>query len=91
MVRALRSESHAEGHFSVWPDFTLEGLDREDLVLEKHFIFLDGLLDAGVLAVESDQGSLLLPLGLGHEFRLIVRVIRIKAAIIVIVVFVHLS
>jgi hypothetical protein len=77
MVRALRSESHAEGHFSVWPDFAFERLDRKDLILEKHFIFLDSLLDAGVLAVESDQRSLLLPLGLGHEFRLVVRIIRI--------------
>jgi len=54
MIRALRTESHAEGHFSVRPNLAFKGLNREDFVLEKHLVFFYSFLDRAVFAVESD-------------------------------------
>jgi hypothetical protein len=61
VIWALRLEGHAASNFCVWPDLSLQRLDREDLVLEKHRIVLYSLADSLVLSLEGSDGLLLCP------------------------------
>jgi hypothetical protein len=85
VVGALWAERHAAGHFRVWPDLALEGLNLEDFVLEQHFVLLNSFPDAHVFAVESGDGALLAPL----EFRLslggIVGIVTVEVAVVFVV------
>ncbi len=72
MVGALGTESHTAGHFCVWPNFTLERLNLENLVLEEHLVLFHSLPDAHILAIESGHSPLLAPLHLLLSLSLVV-------------------
>jgi hypothetical protein len=90
VVGALWAEGHAEGHFSVGPYLTFQGLNGKDLILEEHLVLVDSLLDAGVLASEGDEGSLLLAFSLCDQFGLIVGVIGVETSVFILILFVLL-
>lgn len=60
VVRTLWAERDAASHLGVGPDLAFEWLNLEDLVLEEHLVFVDGLLDGPVLASEGCDCLLLL-------------------------------
>lgn len=79
VIRALRLEGHAASDLGVGPDFSLERLDREDLVLEQHRVVLYCLSDPLVLSLESCNSLLLCPLSFEPQLSLIIRVIAVQA------------
>lgn len=85
VVRALGSEGHTAGHLCVGPDFALQRLDLEDLILEEHLVFVDGVADGHVLAVQGRYCPLLASLHLGLLFGFVVGVITVELAVFFVV------
>jgi len=67
VVWTLRFESDAACDLSVWPDLSLKWLDGENLILEEHWVILDGLSDSLVLSGKGGNGLLLSSLVLLFE------------------------
>lgn len=84
VVRTLRTERHAARHFGVWPDLAFEWFDLEYLVLEEHLVFIDGLLDGGILARQGGEDLRLLALAALLHFNCVVRVVGVETLVIVI-------
>ena len=59
VVGALGAEGHTASHLRVRPDFSFKRFDLENFILEEHFVLLNGLSDAHILAIESGHGPLL--------------------------------
>jgi len=85
VVWTLRTEGHTARHLGVGPDFAFKRLNLENLVLKQHFVLLNCLPDAHILAVESGYSTLLasvlLSLGLGG----VIGVVTVKVAVIVVI------
>ena len=85
MIGALRAESDTARHLSVGPDLALKRLNLENLVLEQHFVLLNSLSDAHILAVEGRNGALLAPLELGLGLGGVVGIVTVQVAVIFVV------
>ena len=60
MVWTLELEGYAASNLDIWPDFALNGLDGENLILEEHWIVLNCLANTLVLLLESSNSLLLI-------------------------------
>jgi hypothetical protein len=58
VVWTLGLKGHTAGDFSVGPNLSLEGLDRENLILEKHGVFIDSFLNSLVLSGKGSNCSI---------------------------------
>jgi len=77
VVWTLRFKGNAASDFSVWPDLSLEWLDGENLILEEHWVILDGLSDSLILSGKGGNSFFLSSLVLLLEFSRIIWVIGV--------------